>query len=198
MLVIMDRMNLFPVPLFGTEYEGAEELRKVLAPKFLEIEAADENPAMYTANGYTNYNPKQNALEFEECADLKEFVLDCGRKANQSINSAGDSMLVGSWFSINRKYSYHPIHNHVPATWSGVYYVQAEEDDAYITFFDDNKVTNWPWAPFGESNEYNTPTFSIMPRTGRLLLFPSFLKHTVEQQFHDRERMTISFNLSIK
>jgi len=194
----MDRMNLFPVPLFGTEFEGAEELKNVLVPKFLAIEEADQTPAPYTANGYTNYNPKENALDFDECAELKEFILECGRAANQSINCPADSMLVGSWFSINRKHSYHPIHNHVPATWSGVYYVQAEEDDAYITFFDDNKVTNWPWAPFGESNEYNTPTFSIMPRTGRLLLFPSFLKHTVEQQIHERERMTISFNLSVK
>jgi len=189
-------MNLFPVPLFGTEFEGAEELKKVLVPKLLEIEASDKSPAHYTANGYTNYNPAQNALDFEECAELKNFILDCGRSANQTINTPADSFLAGSWFSINRKYSYHPIHNHVPATWSGVYYVQAEEDDAYITFFDSNKETNWPWAPYNETNEYNTPTFSIMPRTGRLLLFPSFLKHTVEQQMLERERITISFNLS--
>ena len=191
-------MNLFPVPLFGTEFDGAEELKKVLVPKFLEIEAADETPSPYTANGYTNYDPAQNALEFDECSELKQFILDCGRNANQTINSPADALLVGSWFSINRKHSYHPIHNHVPATWSGVYYVQAEEDDAFLTFFDDNKSTNWPWTNFGESNEYNTPTFSIMPKTGRLLLFPSYLKHTVEQQIHDRERVTISFNLSIR
>ena len=76
--------------------------------------------------------------------------------------------------------------------------MQAQEDDAFITFFDSNKESNWPWLGFKENNEYNTPTFSIMPKTGRLLLFPAFLKHTVEQQNKDSERITISFNLSTK
>ena len=194
----MDRMNLFPVPLFGTEYEGAEKLRKAIVPKLLEIEKNDKNPAPYTHGGYTNYHPDTNALNFDECADLKQFILDRGREATQSLAASNDVMLVGSWFSINRKHSFHPIHNHLPATWSGVYYVQAQEDDAFITFFDSNKESNWPWLGFKENNEYNTPTFSIMPKTGRLLLFPAFLKHTVEQQNKDSERITISFNLSTK
>ena len=44
----MDRMNLFPVPLFGTEFEGAEKLKEALVPKLLEIEKNDENPAPYS------------------------------------------------------------------------------------------------------------------------------------------------------
>jgi len=192
----MDRMNLFPVPIFGTEFEDGEKLKDILVPKFLDIEQQDQNPAPYTANGYTSYNPSQQALDFDECKELREFILDCGRQANQSLNAGADAIVAGSWFSINRLHSYHPAHTHVPATWSGVYYVQAEEDDAVITFYDANKESNWPWMGFSSANEFNTPTFSIMPKTGRLILFPSFLKHSVEQQKQDRERVTISFNLA--
>ena len=62
------------------------------------------------------------------------------------------------------------------ATWSGVYYVQAQEDDAFITFLDSNKEFNWSWLGFKENNEYNI-TFSIMSKTGRLLFISSIPKN---------------------
>ena len=52
--------------------------------------------------------PDTNALNFDECADLKQFILDRGREATQSLDPSNDVMLVGSWFSINRKHSFHP------------------------------------------------------------------------------------------
>ena len=55
-----------------------------------------------------------------------------------------------------------------------------------------------PWLGFKENNEYNILHLVLCPKTGRLLLFPAFLKHTVEQQNKDSERITISFNLSTK
>ena len=87
------------------------------------------------------------------------------------------------------------MHNHIPSTWSGVYYVQAEEDDAPITFYDSNKQSNWPWAGYKEPNAYNTPSYSVTPKTGRLIIFPAHITHGVAQQKKDNERITISFNL---
>ena len=106
-------------------------------------------------------------------------------------------MFSGSWISINRQDGFHGAHSHMPCLWSGVYYVQALKDDAPITFIDANKKNNWPSA-YGmfTGNQYSSPTFSLEPESGNLLLFPSWLEHQVEQQMvPDRERITISFNL---
>jgi len=194
--VKIDRLDLFPVPLLGTEFPSAKELQKVLMPKFKEIEENDKNPMPYSANSYTNYNPMQQAIDLDMCKDLKAFIVMCGEEANKMLGVDASVMFTGSWFSINRLHGLHHGHNHIPSTWSGVYYVQAEEDDAPITFFDKNKESNWPWMNFAQGNAYNTPTYSIKPRTGRLIMFPSFLWHQVDQQMVDRERATISFNLA--
>ena len=75
--------------------------------------------------------------------------------------------------------------------------MQAEEDDATLTFIDRNKESNWPWAHNIEMNNYSTPQFSIKPKTGRLIMFPAHTQHMVGEQKIDRERITISFYMSI-
>ena len=191
----IDRLDLFPVPIIGAHYDHAESLAQTLIPIFKKIEEEDKTPAPYSANGYTNYNPGTQVIERIECNDIREWIGQVGMEGNKILGIEADLTFVGSWFSINRKYTYHEMHNHIPATWSGVYYVQADEDDAPITFYDTNKQTNWPWAGYKEANAYNTPSYSVTPKTGRLLIFPAHLVHGVSQQKKDSERITISFNL---
>jgi uncharacterized protein (TIGR02466 family) len=117
-------------------------------------------------------------------------------EANKAIGLKNDLIFTGSWFSINRLYSTHMPHNHIPSTWSGVYYVQATEEDAQLTFIDKNKESSWPWANNKEMTVYSTPHFSITPKTGRLIIFPAYLTHMVDEQKVDAERIAISFNMS--
>ena len=193
--VQVDRLDLFPVPVLGAQYEHADSLAQTLIPMFHKAEEEDENPPPYSANGYTNYHPSKQVIEWIEVNALRDFIGKVAMEGNKILGLKSDLTFTGSWFSINRKHTYHEMHNHIPSTWSGVYYVQAEEEDAPITFYDTNKTTNWPWAGYKEPNQYNTPSYSVTPKTGRLLIFPAHLVHGVSQQKKDNERITISFNL---
>jgi uncharacterized protein (TIGR02466 family) len=192
----LDRMDLFPVPVFGGEFGGAEELRKALLPELKAIESNDTNPRGYSANGYTNYNPTINIIDNPMLVDLREFIVESVIQANNTIGLKNNVIFSGSWFSINRMYSTHLPHNHIPSTWSGVYYVQATDEDAPLTFIDKNKECSWPWANNKEMTVYSTPHFSITPKTGRLIIFPAYLTHMVDEQKVDAERIAISFNMS--
>ena len=132
MSIELDRMDLFPVPVFGGEFGGAEELRKALLPELKAIESNDTNPRGYSANGYTNYNPTINIIDNPMLVDLREFIVESVIQANNTIGLKNNVIFSGSWFSINRLYSTHMPHNHIPSTWSGVYYVQATEEDAHL------------------------------------------------------------------
>ena len=63
-------------------------------------------------------------------------------------------------------------HNHWPATLSGVYYIDVEENSSPIIF---------------ENN------FSIKPKNGMLLLFPSIVNHEVPPS--KGKRIVASINL---
>ena len=48
-------------------------------------------------------------------------------------------------------------------------------------------------------NPYNSATWKIPPTNNTLLLFPSWLNHTVDPNMNKKEkRISISFNLSFK
>ena len=70
----IDRMDLFPVPVLGAEFDNGEELRKTLVPIIHDIEKADSNPQPYSAEGYTNYDPGQQIIEHPALVELREFI----------------------------------------------------------------------------------------------------------------------------
>ena len=197
MSIKLDRMDLFPVPVFGTEFENGESLKQSLLPLMKQIERDDTAVNNYSLNGYANYDPQQQIIDHPMLSDLRKFISMSVIEANKAIGLKNDLIFTSSWFSINRLYSTHMPHNHIPSTWSGVYYVQATEEDATLTFIDKNKECNWPWASNMEITAYTTPQFSIKPKTGRLIIFPSYLQHLVAEQKVDAERATISFNMAI-
>lgn len=195
----MIRHEIFPVPIWQFDYEQANTIKDIAVPLFKEIEKTHPNPSVkYTVDGYTSFGPITNILNYDECKELKNFIMGNIVQAVKDLGLEGYCNLTGSWFNINRKYSSHGNHNHIPDTISGIYYVQADEDDARITFHDQNKISNWPWKSPTFAGHLTKNIHSFPPKTGRLYLFPSFIEHSVEQQLKDQERISISFNAYIQ
>lgn len=194
----MIRHEIFPVPIWQFENQDAIRVKETLIPIFKELEKKNPNPTVkYTVDGYTSYGPITNILDYDQCKDLKNFIMGNVLKAVQDLRLEGYCNITGSWFNINRKYSSHGEHNHIPDTISGIYYVQADEDDARITFHDQNKISNWPWKGSVASTPYTGNIKSFTAKTGRLYLFPSNITHSVAQQLKDQERVSISFNVFV-
>jgi hypothetical protein len=79
---------------------------------------------------------------------------------------------------------YNKVHTHGSAKgqFSGVYYLQVFSDSGNIMFYDDlflNKI------------EYT-------PVIGDLLIFPSYLPHSVNPNNNSKDRISIAFNFKIK
>jgi uncharacterized protein (TIGR02466 family) len=193
----MIRHEIFPVPVWQFEFDKANEFKEKIVPMFKEIEKNNPNDNIkYTKEGYTSYGPINNILDYDECIELKNFVMESVVEAIKDMGMEGYANMTGSWFNINRKYSSHGNHNHIPDVISGIYYVKANKDDARITFHDQNKVSNWPWR-VSINPTFTSRTKSFVPKMGTLYLFPSFVEHSVEQQLKDQERISISFNTFI-
>ena len=194
----MKRHDIFSVPIWEFTYSEAETFREKIVPLFKNIEKNNPNKDMtYTKEGYTSYGPITNILDYDECAEMKNFIMGNIVDAVKDLGLEGYCNMTGSWFNNNRKYSSHEQHNHLPDILSGIYYVQAEEDDAKITFHDQNKISNWPWRVPSKLNNLTKKIHSFTPKTGRLYIFPSYIEHSVEQHLSDNERISISFNASI-
>ena len=190
---IVESQNIFPTQVFRAQYGPAQELQKTVVPMLLEQEKNDQKPLKYTANGYTDYG-RENLLTRPVFKDLKEFIDDVVVRCHKQTGLQNTPSLQTSWFSINRKYTYHEEHNHLPDTWSGVYYIQADQDHPGLTLVNPNMKANWPRVNVSELNEANSPNVTCAAITGSLIIFPSHLHHKVEQQMVDKERIMVAFN----
>jgi len=100
------------------------------------------------------------------------------------------------WININGFKDYNETHVHSGCTFSGTYYVQAESE---IVFHNpaDNIEYDWNLDTKQGNNEYNMARGGIPPNKQELLIFPSWLKHSVMPNLSNEERITISFNLKL-
>tara|TARA_B100000029_G_C17274733_1_gene851174 strand:- start:149 stop:715 length:567 start_codon:yes stop_codon:yes gene_type:complete len=99
-----------------------------------------------------------------------------------------------SWFTLSKKGNYSHIHHHAPADISGVYYYKTTEKDGSLFFESPNPhldATRCYGKKYGES--WRHP-----PIEGKILLFPGWLKHGVETNETDSERISLSFNVKYK
>ena len=193
--------DIFKVPLARSDfYIDAEEKQRIL-DLFYGIEKdLPINNQSYPSGSYTSFDTIPRIFDFDELESIKNHVLTSAQKLHSLVGLDGELELRASWFSINRKNSYHGVHHHCPDIWSGVYYLQADQDDATLSFMNTNIVnTNWPYrSKKAELNDYTSSEKICKVSSGMTLLFPSYLNHHVSQQTTNNERITIAFNLSLK
>jgi len=102
--------------------------------------------------------------------------------------------LLNIWININPPGSYNHLHNHVSAVFSGVYYVSADENQGNLQFErSDNAEYHLP-VENENLTYYNATRSTYKAKTGGLYIFPGWLKHSVQGNQSQKDRISISFN----
>ena len=99
------------------------------------------------------------------------------------------------WAIINKPNDFNVIHTHPNSYLSAAYYVKAKKNSGNIKFFDPKEMKTMYHPPIQKFNEISAEIIKIEPEEGKLLLFPSYLNHAVEENLSDEDRIVISFNL---
>ncbi len=107
------------------------------------------------------------------------------------------------WPNINRRGDYHGLHNHPHSYLSGTYYVDVPRQKAAkanrkdiapgeISFYDPRAQANMTAI---KNDQQVEAEYSVLPKSGTLLLWPAWLHHFVHPNFSDKPRISISFNV---
>ena len=107
--------------------------------------------------------------------------------------------LANMWVNINEKYHYNEWHIHPFATLSGVYYIKhdgVKSGDILFKHPEHPQITALHWSSkLVESyNATTASTVNIKPKSNMLLIFPSWLNHSVGVNLNDDPRISLSFN----
>ena len=102
------------------------------------------------------------------------------------------------WAIINIGGSANLRHQHGNSTISGAYYVRAPKNCGDIVFYDPRPAPVFSHPNASSPNSLNAQVNGITPKEGALVLFPSYLDHSVNENLSNDERIVISFNIRIQ
>ena len=101
------------------------------------------------------------------------------------------------WAIINIGGASNAKHHHGNSAISAAYYVRAPKDCGEIVFYDPRPAPVFFHPHSSKPNSLNAMVNSITPVEGGLVLFPSYLEHSVNPNKTEDERIVISFNISL-
>jgi uncharacterized protein (TIGR02466 family) len=184
---------LFAIPLYQKQLprfaeKQAETIKTILAMRDGCVGIARSNAGGWhsTDDLHKSENPEiawimQRALQIAESCIVEYY----------GESKQGQLHMVNAWANINGPGNWNAPHIHLPCQWSGCFYVNVNDaaqlrNDGNIIFID----------PLPLGPHFRKATNSVIqPKTGMILIFPSYLMHMVEPHQSDEERISIAFNL---
>ncbi|MGH8764306.1 MAG: 2OG-Fe(II) oxygenase family protein [Burkholderiales bacterium] len=103
--------------------------------------------------------------------------------------------ITGCWANVLARGAAHKAHSHPNNFLSGVYYVRTHAGTDTLNLHDPRIQTSVIRPPVVELTAENTDQVVVRVRDGTLLLFPSYLQHSVDANMSGEERISISFNI---
>ena len=185
---------LFSTPIYINSIKGQElenvqfEIQENL--NLLQFEDPWNNERIKISDKFFAKNHARNLKNFNNC--LSVFVGDYLKSLNEELYNTYE--MKESWLTKSTKGNYGHIHTHGSFDISGVYYFKTNENDGNIFF--ENPVDVSIASKIGRNNILRQ-SFSYTPQIGKFILFPSWLRHGVDTNTTDNERISVSFNLSL-
>ncbi len=132
----------------------------------------------------------------EEFQDLVSCVSNAAKSILRFLRVGYEAFeITGCWANVLAKGAMHKAHSHPNNFLSGVYYVRAQPGTDTINFHDPRNQTSVIRPPVVELTAENTDQVVVRVTNGTLLMFPSYLPHSVDANLSEEERISISFNI---
>lgn len=184
--------SLFPTPLFVFRLPDAATLNPQLLALIYQLKEQDTG---HTASNVLGWHSQVNLFTLEAFQSFKAHI-------DQAIQQAAATLGYGDipiraancWANVNPKYASNKIHDHANCLLSGVYYVQTPPESGNIMFYDPRVARTFYKPNTSNYTAYTADAIAHAAEAGLLLIFPSWLKHGVEPNLSDQERVSISFN----
>ena len=192
--------NLFSVPIFHYKLENFNETNKELLNYILELQKNDKIGNTHSNRGgwhsknfdIVNQGPPINFLN--KIKDYLKYIISNEFGWEYVPNK---QRIVAMWAIINKKNSFNVMHNHQNCYFSSAYYVKKPKNSGDITFFDPKEAKTYRFPKIEKYTKYSSEAVTIKPEEGDLLIFPSYLYHSVGENLSEDDRVAVSFNVDV-
>ena len=181
---------LFPTPVafFDLGFELDEEERTFL----LNQERRPNEGNQSSVDNYLLHDPQMVRLAVAIEEKITEY-------AKEVWKAEVKPFVTQSWLNWTKPGQYHHKHAHPNSLYSGVLYLDVEDDRDRIYFYQDGYQQIKP--TYSEWNRWNSESWWLPTKQGQMVIFPSSLTHmvqTVPGEVIGKERVSLAFNTFAK
>ena len=149
----------------------------------------------------SNYGGWQSSdLRPGECEQIDRLVALLDKEMNECSAQVGmpEIEIQNIWINVNPPGAYNHLHNHVGSVLSGVYYAESTEKHGGIQFERNDGAEYHIPADVVKETYYTCTRASYAGKTNALYIFPGWLKHSVQGNQANTDRISVSFNYGEK
>jgi uncharacterized protein (TIGR02466 family) len=186
------------IPMFPTlvwKIQLRKQLHEAINAKIVQTLEGSRTglPTLESGRGWQS---EQRLHEREELQDLVHCINDATKGILRFLRIGYEAFeITGCWATVLAQGAVHRAHRHPNNFLSGAYYVRTHPGADTINFHDPRTQANVIRPPVTELTAENTDQVVVKVTNGTLLLFPSYLEHSVDATTSVEERISISFNI---
>ncbi len=186
-------LRMFPTFVWKAELkrEIRQRINVTILGKLDELRRC--SPALESGQVWQSNQDLQKLDEFRElisCVDgVAATVLEFLKIGYETFE------VSACWANAGATGSGHRAHSHPNNFLSGVYYVKTRDGANTINFHDPRPQTGIIRPPVTKLTAENTDQVVVKVDNGTLLVFPSWLQHSVDTNQSKQERISVSFNM---
>ena len=190
---------LFPTPVWTVQFDNYKNVNEKMYD-YIKFKRENDKIGINKSN-VKGWHSNDFALNDKEIQNFIAFILPSIEQVMTDMSWEKQKQIAkinNMWAIINTGGSANLRHQHGNSTISGAYYVRAPIDSGDIVFYDPRPAPVYSHPNIENPNSLNAQVNSINPKEGALVLFPSYLDHSVNENKSNEERIVISFNIRIQ
>jgi uncharacterized protein (TIGR02466 family) len=128
----------------------------------------------------------------KELTNITKILTSAANDISNLYSVEWDIRLLNFWANVNGHKDSNLPHNHPSSIMSGCYYVECNDLSGKIVFERPDMQQDYMGSSI--KTKYTFGTYSFQPEPGDFVIFPSYLRHYVEQNMSNKERISLAFN----
>ncbi len=186
-------LSVFPTCVWKIQLTS--RFRRKVNSKILQV-VNQINPDLAQISPGESWQSGQDLHNREQFVDLVSCINSTAQTVLQFLKVGYNTIeITGCWANINASGASHAVHSHPNNFLSGIYYVHTHPGADSVNFHDPRPQTGIIRPPVTELTSQNTDQVVVTVSDGMLLMFPSYLAHSVAPDDSDKLRISISFNM---
>jgi uncharacterized protein (TIGR02466 family) len=186
--------NLWPTPIYMNLIKVPDNFKKLIK-KF-------DYEKMPSGNGSYTIDKK---IITKLPINFQKLIIQQINKYTKDYLKTSDNIkfkITTSWINEHNSNDWAHKHHHSNSMFSGVYYIHQPKNGGNLTFHQNPMIPNVSFLTteldYKETTEATAREFQIEPEDGLLVIFPSFVSHSVQKNKSTEKRYSLAFNVFIE